>query len=190
MTNVLCVRCGEPIVFGQLFRMIQDESGRATYSHVMRVGDEFMPGCPQPDPVAEGGEEEEPATEGSASLQVNTADLSGARERMTGEGPSTDGAPRSRVGAAPTFDSLNDDVLAGMDAAPRLGDVHRLVAEVRRLRVVERRAVRVEAAVRRVGWNERDGKCWCRVSPELPPAGQHDLACEKLRGALAEDHQA
>lgn len=100
MTNpVLCIHCGEPIVFGQLFRMIQDESGRATYSHVMRVGDEFVPGCPQPDPVAESGEEEEPATEGPASLQVNTsAELPSARERTAGD----DRAARSVVGAPPS----------------------------------------------------------------------------------------
>lgn len=102
---VLCIRCGEPIVFGQLFRMIQDESGRATYSHVMRVGDEFVPGCPQPDPVAESGEEEEPAIEGPASPQVNTsAELPGATERTAAESLSTDRAARSVVGAPPSSD--------------------------------------------------------------------------------------
>lgn len=186
MTNVLCVRCGEPIVVGQLTRMIQDESGRATYSHVMRVGDEFVPGCPQPEPVAESGEEEEPATEGPASPQVNmSAELPGATERTAGETLSTDRVARSVVGAPP-FPDLNRilrDLANGL-RGERGGAMMVPIADLRVIRAALDRAARVEATARNL-----DGAIAAYWLSERAPQDTWeavDEAREKFRAALTD----
>lgn len=186
MTDVLCIRCGEPIVFGQPFRMIQDESGRATYSHVMRVGDEFVPGCPQPDPVAESGEEEEPATEGPASLQVNTsAELPSAAERTAGETLSTDRAAHPPLDAPP-FPDLNRilrDLADGL-RGERGGAMMVPIADLRVIRAALERAAKVETTARNL-----DGAIAAYWLSERAPQDTWeavDEAREKFRAALTD----
>ena len=46
------------------------------------------------------------------------------------------------------------------------------------------RAARLEAALKGLAWNEIDGKCWCRESPERHGM-KHSEACLKAKVALA-----
>ena len=103
-------------------------------------------------------------------------------------------AEAERDNARQALDRQVDQLAAVLAELPPAGRGTALGLPVhQQVRDLRQRAERLEAAIRTLAWNERDGRCWCPRSPERddhaaggPAELVHEPECLELRAVLAD----